>query len=478
MKTVMWFRRDLRIQDNKALYYACENLGSDELVLLFQANPNQFIQDSPNHQAFFSSVQHFKETIDQQAHLQIQYGEPLELFERLKNELKDWNKIYFNEDTSGYGAVRDQEAIKFFHENEIESYAYQDAYLHGAKEIKKDDGDYYKVFTPYYKKWLEMIKETPLKVAYDAKTVYKKVLFSKDEEKFKKMIEKIPEQQISFGEESAEERLTKFIQADLEEYHQARDIPSLDQTSHLSRFLRTGEISMRTVWEKVQKVNKSQSRTTFQKELCWRDFYNMIYTSFPNQKDEPIQAKFKFVEWENDQEKFERWQAGKTGYPIVDAAMRQLKETGWMHNRLRMIVASFLTKDLLIDWRWGEKYFQQMLIDYDPASNIGGWQWAASTGTDAVPYFRIFNPTTQAEKFDKHGDFIREYLPELADLPDKYIHQPEKMTIEQQEEYGVILDDTYPKPIVNHKERRKKALATYESSKEYAQETFGESDGK
>lgn len=477
MKTVMWFRRDLRIQDNKALYYACENLGSDELVLLFQVNPEQFIEDSPNHRAFFSSLQHFKESIDKEAHLQIQYGEPVALFEALKKELPDWHKIYFNEDTSGYGALRDQEAVKFFHENEIESYAYQDAYLHGAKEIKKDGGGYYKVFTPYYKKWLEAVKETPLNVGYQPKLVYKKMLFSKDEEKYKKMIADIPKLELPFGEKAAKDRLTAFLETDLEEYQQARDIPSLDQTSHLSRFLRTGEISMRTVWQKVQDTNKSQSKTTFQKELCWRDFYNMIYTSFPKQKEEPIQDKFKFVEWENDREKFERWQKGETGYPIVDAAMRQLKETGWMHNRLRMIVASFLTKDLLIDWRWGEKYFQQMLIDYDPASNIGGWQWAASTGTDAAPYFRIFNPTIQAEKFDKNGDFIRQYLPKLADLPNKFIHQPEKMTAEQQEEYGVILGEDYPKPIVNHKERRRKALATYESSKEYAQETFDESDG-
>jgi deoxyribodipyrimidine photo-lyase len=196
----------------------------------------------------------------------------------------------------------------------------------------------------------------------------------------------------------------------------------------------------------------------------------MIYTNSPRQKKEPIQEQFRFIKWQNNKELFEKWQTGKTGFPIVDAAMRQLNETGWMHNRLRMITASFLTKDLLIDWRWGEKYFQQKLIDYDPASNIGGWQWAASTGTDAVPYFRIFNPTTQSQKFDSKGAFIREFIPELKNVPDKLIHQPEKMTKEEQEQYGVILDKDYPSPLVNHKERRKKALSLYESSKEYARE--------
>lgn len=268
------------------------------------------------------------------------------------------------------------------------------------------------------------------------------------------------------GEEAANTRLKNFIKRDLAEYAKARDIPDLDQTSHLSRYLRTGEISIRTVWQALQQTKPTEGRAIFEKELCWRDFYNMIYVSFPNQKNEPIQENYRFIEWENNREFFKQWQEGKTGYPLVDAAMRQLKETGWMHNRLRMITASFLTKDLLIDWRYGEKYFQQMLIDYDPASNIGGWQWAASTGTDAVPYFRIFNPTTQSEKFDPSGKFIRKYVEELSNLPDKFIHQPEKMSEDQQKEHNLILGDDYPLPIVDHKERRKLAISRYEFSKE------------
>lgn len=233
-------------------------------------------------------------------------------------------------------------------------------------------------------------------------------------------------------------------------YEQQRDLPKLNITSHLSRCLRTGEISVRTIWKALQETSTSKGKAAFEKELCWRDFYHMIYVAFLNEKEESIQENYRNIEWENNRELFKKWQKGQTGYPIIDAAMRQLTQTGWMHNRLRMITASFLTKDLLIDWRWGGKYFQQMLHDYDPASNIGGWQWAASTGTDAVPYFRIFNPTIQSEKFDQDGNFIREFVPELRALPPKWIHQQENM------------------PIVQQKEQRKVLLAKYKSSKESA----------
>ncbi|MBC1496365.1 deoxyribodipyrimidine photo-lyase [Listeria welshimeri] len=464
MTSVMWFRRDLRINDNKALYHASKE---DDLILLFQVNPEQFISGSPSHQAFFSSVANFKKEIDKNAHLQIMFGEPIELLKRLKDAIPAWDKVFFNQDETGYGAKRDKAARAFFEYNNITVHAYHDAYLHSAEEVKKTSTEYYKMFTPYYKKWREEIKETPFKSVLTPENIIKKELFPHDEEQFEKLIQDLPELDLRvLGKEAANTRLKNFIKRDLAEYAKARDIPDLDQTSHLSRYLRTGEISIRTVWQALQQTKPTEGRAIFEKELCWRDFYNMIYVSFPNQKNEPIQENYRFIEWENNREFFKQWQEGKTGYPLVDAAMRQLKETGWMHNRLRMITASFLTKDLLIDWRYGEKYFQQMLIDYDPASNIGGWQWAASTGTDAVPYFRIFNPTTQSEKFDPSGKFIRKYVEELSNLPDKFIHQPEKMSESQQKEHNLILGDDYPLPIVDHKERRKLAISRYEFSKE------------
>jgi deoxyribodipyrimidine photo-lyase len=187
----------------------------------------------------------------------------------------------------------------------------------------------------------------------------------------------------------------------------------------------------------------------------------MIYFTHPEQKNYELIEKYRNMDWQKDEEAFNKWQAGQTGYPIIDAAMRQLNQTGWMHNRLRMIVASFLTKDLLIDWRQGEAYFARQLIDYDAASNIGGWQWAASTGTDAVPYFRIFNPITQGKKFDKEGTYIKQFVPELAQLPLKFIHEPYLMTDEEQADLKVVLGTDYPLPIVDHNEARKRALDLY-----------------
>ncbi|WP_207579391.1 cryptochrome/photolyase family protein [Listeria marthii] len=462
MTSVMWFRRDLRVSDNKALYHASKE---DDLILLFQVNPAQFITGSPSHQAFFASVAHFQQVFAKTARLQIMFGDPMECLQQLKEAVPTWNKVFFNRDETGYGASRDAAAQQFFDERQIEVHAFHDSYLHSAEEVKKSPTEYYKIFTPYYKKWREEIKEMPLKVTLKPENIRKESLFPKYEEQFAEIVHDLPVSDA--GEQAANARLASFIKEDLTNYDKARDFPELDKTSHLSRYLRTGEISIRTIWQALQQTEATEGRATFEKELCWRDFYNMIYVSFPEQKNEPIQENYRYIEWENSRAFFKCWQEGQTGFPLVDAAMRQLKETGWMHNRLRMITASFLTKDLLIDWRFGEKYFQQMLIDYDPASNIGGWQWAASTGTDAVPYFRIFNPTTQSEKFDPTGKFIRTYVKELVNIPDKFIHQPEKMSEKEQNEYGLLVGKDYPLPIVDHKERRKLAIARYEFSKEH-----------
>ncbi|WP_146624285.1 cryptochrome/photolyase family protein [Enterococcus florum] len=470
MTSIMWFRRDLRLEDNTALSHALKD--SEKLLLLFQVNPEQFLTESLNQQAFFASLTAFQQNVNRNAHLQILYGNPQESFQKIKDTLTDWDRVYFNQDERGFGNTRDREIEKFFKEQGIVVHSYMDHHLHGAKEIKNKQGSFYKVFTPYYQQWKEKIKPTPVETPFNPKIVIKETLFPKDEQQLEELIADLPDQNSdSIGEKAAIEQLNRFLTEDLSDYETARDYPNLDKTSRLSRHLRTGELSIRTVWQELQKQKNSIAKQTFEKELCWRDFYNMIYAANPEQKEQPIQEQFRFIRWQNDQDNFSAWKKGQTGFPIVDAAMRQLNQTGWMHNRLRMIVASFLTKDLLIDWRWGERYFQQMLIDYDPASNIGGWQWAASTGTDAVPYFRIFNPTTQAKKFDPSGAFIRSYLPELRELPEKLIHEPYKMSEEDQRNYGIQLGTDYPFQIVDHKEMRKKAIYAYEASKEFARET-------
>lgn len=469
MISVMWFRQDLRLEDNTALKKAFDD--QNELILLFQVNPSQFLENSFNHQAFFQSVTHFQKEVNNTLHLQILYGDVLTCFNQLKKTLPNLNTIYFNQDSCGFGNERDQMMRQFFKDNQISVVACADHHLHAADEIKNKTNDDYKVFTPYYKQWIQRKKALPIKVEIKQENVIKEVLFPEDEAKFAQLIRSLPNKTYyPVGTQAAHKRLDQFLSQHLVDYQIARDFPIQNKTSQLSSYLRTGEISIRTVWQQLTEQPASEGKETFIKELCWRDFYNMIYAANPNQKEQPIQEAFTFIHWENNLTHFESWKTGKTGYPIVDAAMRQLNETGWMHNRLRMIVASFLTKDLLIDWRWGEKYFQQRLIDYDPASNIGGWQWAASTGTDAVPYFRIFNPSLQSKKFDATGEFIRKFVPELEKLPSVFIHEPQKMTENDQQTYSVCLGVTYPKPIVNHQEARKKAIARYELSKELFQE--------
>lgn len=467
MTSVMWFRKDLRLSDNKALSTACDE--SDELILFFQVNPKQFIDNSLNHQAFFSSLVHFKKKIDSHYHLQIHFGNPIESFKSLFETVPDITDIYFNTEETGYGAKRDHLIRLLCKEKKVAVHESLDGYLHNVNDIKRNKNEYYKVFTPYYKKWINQPKETPVKVNLNQVNIMQKILFDYEEKKLTTLFNDLPKiEDTVLGEEAAKKRLDDFIAFDLHEYEKNRDFPKANRTSKLSRYLRTGEISIRTVWQALQETTKSKGRIVFEKELCWREFYHMIYKAHPNQKEESIREFYRYIEWENNKEIFIRWKNGQTGYPIVDAAMRQLNETGWMHNRLRMIAASFLIKDLLIDWRWGERYFQKKLHDYDSASNIGGWQWAASTGTDAVPYFRIFNPTLQSEKFDKKGDFIREFVPELCNLPEEWIHEPSKMPISFQKKYGVILGENYPFPIVNHKEQRNLILSKYELSKEYS----------
>lgn len=468
-KIIMWFRKDLRLDDNTAFNKMLENSkDTDELICIFQLSPIQFLEDSYNHDTFFQSLSIFcAHAKSKNIAIHFLYGDLEENFTELKKAYHEWNTVYFNKDERGFGRARDQKMITFFENNQIQVHSYQDSHLHGVQEIKKPNGESYKVFTPYFRKWLTMPKR-PYERTKKSDRSFEKLthtLFIEGEKHFKQIVEKI---ELPFdydcGEAVAEDYLKEFIKNHLHDYQKMRDFPFSDQTSKLSRFLRTGELSIRKVWHALNAEPDSDGRQTFISELCWRDFYNMIYYENPNQKTQEIKEQYRQLRWNYTQESFERWKNGLTGFPIVDAGMRQLNQTGWMHNRLRMIVASFLTKDLMIDWQMGEKYFQQKLIDYDVASNIGGWQWAASTGTDAVPYFRIFNPTTQGEKFDSQGDFIRQFIPELNDVPNEYIHEPSKMPVDVQKSVNVLIGKDYPNPIVDHGKIRSEILAFFKET--------------
>lgn len=460
----MWFRKELRLEDNTALLRALLELREDEqLLCLFQLNPEQFRVGTKNHDYFFSALSHFEQVANENGlPLHFMSGEPLKSFQELRRQYPSWYKLYLNQDFRGKGYLRDTEMLSYFQSVGVEVVATQDSHLHGVDNVVKSDGSYYKVFTPYYRQWRKLPKRSSEKLSgFSGKVVDDRHQFVEGQKAFKAVIAGITTVFHSVGEKHAEARLNEFVMEEMSLYDRQRDIPSIKGTSRLSPYLRTGELSIRKVWQAAAAMPESDGQQTFLKELAWRDFYHMIYSQNPQQQTQELKEHYRRLPWRQDAHLFERWANGQTGYPIIDAAMNQLNQTGWMHNRLRMLVASFLTKDLLVDWRLGEAYFADHLIDYDSASNIGGWQWAASTGTDAVPYFRVFNPTTQSQKFDSEGEFIRRYLPVLKDVPKAWIHAPHLMSADSQKKAGILIGKDYPLPMVDHQEARKLVMAFF-----------------
>ncbi|MDO8224847.1 cryptochrome/photolyase family protein [Bacillus cabrialesii] len=410
---IIWFRRDLRLEDNAALSQAISYSKQKQAYLLpiFQIDPHFVdMKYDTSHEYFFKALSVFANEARQKGlYLHLFYYQAIQMFRLLMNSYKI-DAVFYNRDEAGYGAQRDHEVSAFLRKNGIHPSTWTDAHLHGAGEIVKQDGSMYKVFTPYFRAWSKAEK--------------------------------------------------------LAAYHENRDFPFVNGTSKLSCFLKTGDLSPRMVYyAALQHESPQGAKDVFIKELACRDFYNMVYAAHPYMADTEIDEKFRNIRWTHDQMLFQAWCEGRTGFPIVDAGMRQLNKEGWMHNWLRMITASFLVKDFLIDWRLGEAYFSEKLIDYDPASNIGGWQWAASVGTDAVPYFRIFNPVTQSKKFDPDGLFIRRYIPELQHVPDEFLHEPWKMPIQIEESSSCTIGEDYPKPLIDHQVQRRLAIETYETAK-------------
>ncbi|QHT48227.1 deoxyribodipyrimidine photo-lyase [Bacillus sp. SB49] len=468
-KRAVWFRRDLRLQDNTALAKALEHTkDGDELLLFFHIHPALNESFTARHDYFFQTLASFVEKAeDAGAPVHFITGDTEDAFENLI-ETAGIEMVYFNRDETGFGYERDKQVEKYVTSLDVDVYHYLDHHIHGADEVKKQDGGFYKVFTPYLKKWKQLPKPAVQKVDDELlkkAAVDERASFKEGESAYADLLEKIKADFGGVGEADAWARLEQFLDADIYDYDERRDFPAVDGTSLMSRYLRTGAISVRSVYHQIHDQvdfrKKTEGVETYISELAWRDFYNMIYHFYPNAHDEEVVEKYQGIPWNNDEDVLERWKEGRTGFPIIDAAMRQLNESGWMHNRLRMAVASFLTKDLLMDWRKGERYFQEKLVDYDPASNIGGWQWAASTGTDPVPYFRVFNPTRQSERFDPHGRFIKEWLPELRDVPKKYIHEPAKMPENEQEKAKCMIGEDYPEPMVDHKRMRERAIQLF-----------------
>ncbi len=472
MSNLVWFRRDLRVADNMALYHAAKS-AEKGLIGLFVITAQQWQEhDDANCKVSFwlENVRALSESL---AKLNI----PLLLadcdsFENTPAAILALAKqhkcsdLFFNREYEVNELRRDKAIIANCQAANINVHRFHDRVAVPPREIKTKDGRFYSVFTPYRKVWdsrvSEFIKPFP-KPSKQNDTNIKPTAIPTQLDGFD--FSNARSDLWPAGEAEAGKRLKKFANS-IAAYDDARDIPSVPGTSLLSPYLAAGVISPRQCLNAAIKINDGELRnlagpTTWISELCWRDFYSHVMVGFPRvSMHQPFKLKTNQLDWRDAASDFEAWKNGQTGYPIVDAGMRQLNQTGWMHNRLRMVTAMFLTKHLLIDWRLGEKYFMQKLIDGDLAANNGGWQWSASTGTDAVPYFRIFNPFSQSKRFDPEGKFIKKFCPELKNVSAKLLHDAAKLT-------KAIADtnSSYPDYVVDHKFARERALKAFKSLK-------------
>ena len=422
---IFWFRRDLRLYDNAGLYHALKNGNPVLPIFIFDCNILDELEDKTDRRVEFI---HFSlQDIQQQlvkidSSLDTRYGTPSDVFKELFSEY-NVEKVFANHDYEPYAKERDAAIEKLLNEKGASFHTFKDQVILEKDEVLKDDGKPYTIFTPYARKWKAVLNEFHLK-SYPNKKYFNN-FYKQPERKI------IPLEEMNFISTGQSFPGNEWQGAVIRNYKEQRNFPAIRGTSRLSVHLRFGTISIRVLADEAGALNE-----TYLNELIWRDFYHMILWHFPKVVGHAFKPAYDKIIWRNNEKEFETWCNGQTGYQIVDAGMRELNETGFMHNRVRMIVASFLTKHLLIDWRWGEAYFAKKLLDFDLAANNGGWQWAAGSGCDAAPYFRVFNPYLQTQKFDPEFKYIRKWVPEFEEF-------------------------TYPKPVVEHDVARKRCLETY-----------------
>ena len=454
MKNLCWIRRDLRLHDHAALANALSD-GETTLVFIFDINILNKLQNKSDKRVTFiiQSLQEIEIKLQtKNSSLVIRYGKPEEEIPRLCQELNIQN-VFTNRDYEPYAKKRDELVSKKLKALNVEFKTFKDSVFFEKHEVLTGSNSVYKVFTPYKNKWLEHFEETGKTVSNFNCPLKNLRPFSNPTNILKydwsKKIGFIEDKPLLTGGTShALKRLKQFTDH-LEDYKEARNFPAIEGTSYLSVYLRFGNLSVRDMI-RVAIENKSDGSQTWLSEIIWRDFYQMILDSHPYVEKESFKREYDKIKWPGIEQHFKAWCEGQTGFPIVDAAMRCFNQTGMMHNRLRMIVASFQCKILLMDWRKGEHYFAEHLLDFDLAANNGGWQWSSGSGCDAQPYFRIFNPYTQSQKFDSEGTFIRRWIPELAKASKKEIHRPD-----------TLMFQNYTAPIVSYETNRIRCLALY-----------------
>lgn len=464
-RALVWFRRDLRDDDHAALYHALKQAREVVCVFIFDREILDALPNPEDRRVEFirASVIELQQSLQAKGGgLIVKYGFAQQVISQLAVELQA-DAVFFNHDDDPAALVRDSIVEVQLQAGGIAVHHFKDAVIFEREEVLTKQRTPYSVFTPYKLAWLKLLTSSQLLAYHVDAYVHRLAAQSSPIPTLEEMgfaPTNLSELALPTGMSGAAHLLEDFM-GRIHAYQEARDFPAIKGPSYLSVHLRFGTVSIRHVAAMAYQC-VGRGAQTWLSELIWRDFYHQILWHRPGiANGHPFKSQYANLLWPNPPGHFEAWCEARTGYPLVDAAMRQLNQTGYMHNRLRMVVASFLTKDLLVDWRWGERYFAESLIDFDLAANSGGWQWAASVGCDAQPWFRIFNPVTQSKKFDPQAKFIRRYLHELAQVPEKYIHAPWLMPAEMQEKVGCVVGRDYPEPIVDHAVQRVQALALY-----------------
>jgi len=425
--TLFWFRRDLRLHDNAGLYHALKGPNPVLCLFIFDRDILDVLEDKDDARVTFiyNTLNKLSEELQEhKSSLLIKYDKPEQAWKDILQE-NNVAAVYTNRDYEPYAKKRDVEVGEMLQAKGVDFKTFKDQIIFERDEVVKDDQKPYTVFTPYKKKWMKKVNEFYLK-AYPTEKYFKNLYPTKP-------LKGVTLEEMGFTKSEIEFPKTEY-QHIIDDYAKNRNFPAKKGTSHIGLHLRFGTISIRDAAR-----NSFEREQTWLGELIWREFYMMALDHFPQTQDHAYRPAYDRIEWRNNEKEFEAWCEGKTGYPLVDAGMRELNATGFMHNRVRMVTASFMVKHLLIDWRWGEHYFGRKLLDYEASTNIGSWQWVAGSGTDVMPYFRIFNPEAQLKKFDPKMEYVKKWVPE----------------------YGT---SQYPQPIIDNKTGKERALKVYKAA--------------